>query len=122
MALLTVSLADASGIVFCVGVDGHREIELEHGGRECHPPENSQDPAGISVQPGSECLDLPAIGTSAITLPSFNADQVPVPPVVFLAVSLEFTPRIETRLVAQTDARAGPANLSLHIRSTVLLV
>jgi len=122
VALLTGSLAGASGLVLCVGTDGHRAVELEHAGTECPTLASSQSGTGISLQTPAECFDLPAAGSGPTVPPSSDPERVPMPPMAFLAVRLEPAAGIETQLLASTDARAGPPSLALHLTSTVLLV
>lgn len=121
-ALLTGSFAGASGLVLCLGTDGHRALELEHPGTECPTLAASQDTSAVSVQPSAECLDLPAAGTGPTVLSSVDRDEVPTPPLAFLAATPEPVRLLETRLPGAIDARAGPPNLARHLRSTVLLV
>ena len=120
--LLSGSLAAVPGLVLCLGSDGHRAIEFEHGRRECLTLATSQGATATSVQPGSECVDLPAAGTGSMARSSSDRDPVPMPPVAFLVVSPEPTPPVAPQLPASTDARAGLLGLALHLRSTVLLV
>ena len=121
--LLTGTLAGASGLVLCLGADGHRALELEHGGRDC-PTVASEARAstGISLQSPAECLDLPTAGTGPMTPSSSDPDRVPEPPVTFLVASPEVAPKIESRLPGPTEVRTGPPDLAAHLRSTVLLV
>jgi hypothetical protein len=121
-ALSTGSFIGSTGLVFCVGTNGHRALELEHPGMECPTLVSSQNTRGISMQPSAECLDLPAVGTGSTALSSPESDRVPTAPVTFLTASPECTPRIARRPPAATEARAGPPDLALHLRSTVLLV
>lgn len=122
MALLTSDFAGAAGLVLCVGENGHRAVELQHPGMDCPtlaPPQTTNE---ISVQPSEECLDLPAAGTSPITLSSIDTERAPTPPAVALAAIPEPERHLEARLPGLIDARAGPPNRALHLRSTVLLV
>lgn len=121
-ALLMGSFVGATGLVLCLGTDGHRALELEHPGMECPTLASSQDTSGISVQPLAECLDLPATGTGPTALSSVDRDRVPTPPLAFLAATPDPAPLIEARVPFPIDARAGPLHLARHLRSTVLLV
>ncbi len=121
-ALLTGGFVGATGLVLCLGTNGHRALELEHPGMECPTQAGWQNASGISVQPSAECLDLPAAGASATALSYEATDRVPTPPVAFLAARPELAPLIETRLPGPIDARTGPPRIARHLRSTVLLV
>lgn len=118
-ALLGGSFAGATGLVLCLGSDGHRAVEPEHPGTECPTLASSRDASG--VQPSADCFDLPGADAGPATLSSGDADRVPVAPVTFLPASPEPAPA-QTRLAAPIDARAAPPNLAAHLRSTVLLV
>lgn len=122
MALLTGGLAGSSTLVLCLGADGHRAIEVEHGGGDCPTIAGSLNAAGVSAQAPSECLDLPAVGTGPVVSPSSEAAQLPKPPTSSLPCRPEPAPQIEAGLSPPTDARAGPPSLAPHLRSTVLLV
>ena len=121
-ALLTGSFVGTTGFVLCIGTNGHRALELEHPGTECPTLASSQDTSAVTVQPSAECLDLPAAGTGPTARSSADSDRVPTPPVAFLAASPEHAPLVETRLPSPIGAGAGPPNLALHLRSTILLV
>lgn len=121
-ALLVDSLAGASGLVLCLGAGGHLAIEIEHDAAGCPTLTNSKGVSGVSVQPQGECVDIPSAGTGLMTASSFEAAQVPTPPVAFVVPYPESTPRVETRNSASADARAGPPDRARHLRSTVLLV
>lgn len=122
--VLTAGLAGFSGLVLCIGADGHRALEIEHTGI-AHPAGNVlANSAGASLQQPApaDCLDLPAAGSSPVVPSPGDADRLPLPAPAILAALPEPAPRIETRFSAAVDARAGPSPLALHLASTVLLV
>jgi hypothetical protein len=121
-ALWTGSFVGATGLVLCVGTNGHRALEREHFGMECPTLASSQDTSAVSIRPSAECLDLPAAGTGPTALLSVDPDLAPTPTAAGRAASPEPAPRLETRLPGPIEARAGPPDVAQHLRSTVLLV
>lgn len=121
MLLMSVS-AGATGLVLCLGSDGHRALEFEHAEMRCPSFAGPQDDGGVTIQRSSACIDLPAPGTGAILLSSIDPDPVPAPPLAFLVAGLEPARRIEERLPRSVEARAGPVRLTGQLRSTVLRV
>ena len=122
--LLSVGLVGFSGLVLCVGADGHRALEIEHAGI-AHPTANSlagSAQASLQQPSAADCLDLPATGSSPVVPSPSDADRLPVPAPAILAALPEPAPRTEARLAAVVDARAGPSPLAGHLASTVLLV
>jgi hypothetical protein len=122
--LLSVGLAGFSGLVLCIGADGHRALEVEHAGI-AHPTANGIGggvQASLQQPSPADCLDLPATGSSPVVPSPLDADRLPLPPPAILAALPEPTPRSETRLSADADSRAGPCSLAPHLASTVLLV
>jgi hypothetical protein len=124
-ALLTGSFA--SGLVLCLGPDGHRALEFQHPGTSC--PTLASDAAGtpaISATPIAQllatCFDLPAVGSVDAALLSAEPERVPTTTLAVLAPIPSPALRVATRLAAPIPARAGPPSLARHLRSTVLLV
>ena len=120
-ALLTSGLVGSSGLVLCIGADGHRALEREHDATGCPTLASSQPDRYLSAATPEACFDLPAAGSSPMAPSSAEDERVPPPPVALLPSLPEPPPRIEA-LPASTDARAGPPSLAPHLRSTVLLV
>lgn len=125
--LLTAVFAGATGLVLCLGSDGHRALELQHPGTSC--PTLASDASGtaaISATPIAKtlatCLDLPAVGSVDGALLSAEPDRVPTPTLAILAPIASPAPRAAAHLAAPNPARAGPPPLARHLRSTVLLV
>lgn len=126
-ALLTAGFAGSTGLVLCLGPDGHRALELQHPGTSC--PTLADETAGsaaVSAAPVAKalaaCLDLPTIGSVDGALLSAEPDRVPTPTLAVLAPIPSATPRAATRALAPSTTRAGPPPLARHLRSTVLLV
>lgn len=126
--LLTSSFAGTSSLVLCLGSDGHRELELAHPAAEC-PTFASNDAASdlavavsASLEPRSECLDLPAAGTGPFRLAPADAQQVPAPPLALVPETPEPRAEAETRLRIAIGARNAPRELARQLRATVLLV
>jgi hypothetical protein len=120
--LLVGGLSGAPGLVLCLGADGHRAIEFEHGRTECRTLAGPRGATSTSLQAPAECFDLPAAGAGPATATSFDNLREFVAPLSFLAIRTERVPSIETRLRTSVDARAGPVSLAPHLISTVLLV
>jgi hypothetical protein len=121
-ALMTGSFVGSTGLVLCVGTNGHRALELEHPGMECPTLAGPQGARGVSVQPSPGCLDVPAVGTGPTVLPSVDPGQLPTAPLAFLPATPEPARRVQTRRPGCVGARAAPLHLARHLRSTVLLV
>ena len=126
-ALLTGGFAGATGLVLCLGSDGHRALELQHPGTSC--PTLAGEAAGsaaISATPVAKtlatCLDVPAVGSVDGALLSAEPDRVPTPTFALLAPMPSPAPRVAAHMAASNPARAGPPPLARHLRSTVLLV
>jgi hypothetical protein len=121
-ALLSGSVVGSTGLVLCIGANGHRALELEHTGMECPTLAGSQDAHGVSAQPSPKCLDVPAIGTGPTLLPSVDLGHLPPAPLAFLPATLEPARLVPMRVPTCVDPRAAPLALARHLRSTVLLV
>lgn len=123
-AVLSAGLAGFSGLVFCVGADGHRALEFEHAWIGCQTENALSAGIGSSLQgrAPADCLDLPAASGEPVVPGPSDANRLPEPELTILAALPEAPPRIEARLTSVTDARAGPSPLAPHIASTVLLV
>lgn len=130
--LLTSSFASASSYVLCLGADGHRGIELAHPAAEC-PTVASEDAASdfsvspsisvpVSLQPPSDCLDLPA-GTGPFRLAAADAEQVPAPPLGLVPATPQPRAEDETPLLrGAITAQNVLLQLAHQLRTTVLLV
>jgi hypothetical protein len=117
-ALLTGSFVGSTGLVLCVGTNGHRALELEHPGMECPTLAAPQGAGGVSLQPAPRCLDVPAVGTGPTGLPSVYLGQMPTAPLTVLPATPEPARLPQTRVPTGATARAAPR----HLRTTVLLV
>ena len=120
--LLLASPVGGSGLVFCSASNGHRAIELEHGGTLCPTLATAADATGISVSMPIECSDLPAEGAGPVAASSVDPGRAPTPQLVVLALLPDSVAVFDTRFSASGDARADPPQLALHLTSTVLLV
>lgn len=121
-AWVVSSLVGASDFVLCRGTNGHRAIEFEHSVTGCPTLASSGGASELSVQSPADCIDIPSTGTGPMTPPALVPDGVPTPPVAFIVPVQKPTPRMEMRLSASADARAGPPDRTAHLRSTVLIV
>ena len=124
IALLAGGLVDSTGLVLCLGSDGHRAIEREHGsGGGC--PARAGAPPGASLTSmaaPTACLDLPVPGGGPMIPSAFAPESATAAPLAFVAPPLAPPPSNGMSLPTATDARAGPPHLALHRTSTVLLV
>lgn len=126
-ALITAGFAGASGLVLCLGSDGHRALELQHPGMVCTAVAgDAADARAISAVPIgaalATCFDLPAVGGADAALPSAELVRVPTPPLAIRAPIPALAAREATYTPAPVPARAAPPPLARHLRSTHLLV
>jgi hypothetical protein len=127
LALLAAGFVDATGLVLCLGPDGHRALEIEHPGVACPTlASHAAGAAAISTATAADalatCLDLPAIGGTDGAPLSVEPHDVPTPDLATGSATATAASCAATRMRAPGPVRAGPPPLARHLRSTVLLV
>lgn len=116
------SFLASSGLVLCLGADGHRALELEHGTTGCPTLAAGPNTEAMTVQVPAECLDLSVAGTALKTSSTADDERTFTAPLAFVAVAVEPVRPVLGRTPTPNEARDGPPNVALHLASTVLLV
>jgi hypothetical protein len=109
---LAIGLVPAGGLVFCVGQDGHFDLEAPHVGAPCHATASSWS----STDP--DCVDVVLESADAVGFVS-SAPVVP-PPVALAAVA--FSGFSAPRMLHWQLAGRAPAAMVLPHRTTILLI